>query len=92
MAEKTAVEVLKESISKLKDQFQPLMGAETDKFIQIACNYVEANPKLLEASRPSLYAAILKAAQCRLFIDGQEASLVPFSGTMTMMTGYKGIL
>jgi len=28
MAEKTAVEVLKESISKLKDQFQPLMGAD----------------------------------------------------------------
>lgn len=93
MAEKTALEVFKSDLENLKAKFQALLKDDTDKFVQIAGNYVELNQeKLLTAQRPSLFSAIMKAAQCRLFIDGQEASLVPFSGTVTMMTGYKGIL
>lgn len=92
MAEKSALEVLKLSIEALKEQIKPLMKDDTDKFIQIACNYIEANQKVMDATRPSLFAAILKAAQCSLFIDGQESSIVSFNQTATLMTGYKGIL
>jgi recombination protein RecT len=88
----TELELLKSSITKLKPELEPLLGADTDKFIQIACNFLEGKPKLLAASRPSLFAEIIKAAQQRLFLDGQEASLVPFKETVKLMVGYKGIL
>lgn len=94
MAEQLSqTQAFRKELSALKDKFEPLLKQDTDKFLQIAANYVEANAdKLLAASRPSLYSAIMKAAQCHLFIDGSEASLVPFKQTVTMMTGYKGIL
>lgn len=92
MAEKSVLEVRKMDLENLKPKFQALMKDDTDKFVQIASNYLEQNPKLLECSSASFFAAVTKAAQCGLFIDGQEASIVPFKGTATMMTGYKGIL
>lgn len=92
MAEITQMQALKNDLMAMKEKFEALLKSDTDKFLQIAVNYVEQNQKLLEANRASLYSAILKSAQCHLFIDGQEASLVPFKGNVTMMTGYKGIL
>lgn len=86
------IEDLKISIEKLKDQIVPIMKEDTGKFIQVVCNYVEANPKVADATSASIFAAILKAAQCSLYIDGQESSIVAFSGNATLMTGYKGIL
>lgn len=92
MAEITKLEATIKTIQAMKDQIQPLLKTDTDKFLQIACNFLTANQKLLECSSVSILSSIMKAAQCGLFIDGQEASLVPFSGSATMMTGYKGIL
>ena len=88
----TELEALKTSITNLKEQLTPLLGADTDKFIQIACNFLDGKPKLLAANRASLFAEITKAAQSRLFLDGQEASLVPFKDQVKLMVGYKGIL
>ena len=88
----TELEALKTSIANLKESLTPLLGADTDKFIQIACNFMDGKPKLLAASRASLFAEITKAAQSRLFLDGQEASLVPFKDQVKLMVGYKGIL
>lgn len=88
----TELDQLKTSISNLKESLTPLLGPDTDKFIQIACNFLEGKPKLLAANRASLFAAITRAAQSRLFIDGQEASIVTFKDQASMMTGYKGIL
>ena len=88
----TELEALKTSIANLKEQLTPLLGADTDKFIQIACNFLDGKPKLLAANRASLFAEITKAAQSRLFLDGQEASLVPFKDQVKLMVGYKGIL
>lgn len=90
--EKSALDLFKDSLEQMTPQLQPLLKEDTEKFIQIAGNFISGAPKLLECTRPSLFNAIIKAAQCRLFIDGQEASIVPFKGTATMMTGYKGIL
>lgn len=88
----TELEQLKTSIGNLKESLTPLLGADTDKFIQIACNFLDGKPKLLAANRASLFAEITKAAQSRLFLDGQEASLVPFKDQVKLMVGYKGIL
>lgn len=86
----TETEQLKINISNLT--LEPLLGADTEKFIQIACNFLDGKPKLLQANRASLFAEITKAAQSRLFLDGQEASLVPFKEQVKLMVGYKGIL
>ena len=88
----TELDQLKTSITNLKEQLTPLLGADTEKFIQIACNFLDGKPKLLAANRASLFAEITKAAQSRLFLDGQEASLVPFKDQVKLMVGYKGIL
>ena len=88
----TELDQLKTSIGNLKESLTPLLGADTDKFIQIACNFMDGKLKLLAASRASLFAEITKAAQSRLFLDGQEASLVPFKDQVKLMVGYKGIL
>ena len=76
MAEITQMQALKNDLMAMKEKFEALLKSDTDKFLQIAVNYVEQNQKLLGANRASLYSAILKSAQCHLFIDGQEASLV----------------
>jgi recombination protein RecT len=88
----TVFEEFKKNLQEVRADFEKLLGGDTDKFIQVASNFVEQHSKLLEANKASLYKAITDAAQCRLFLDGQEASLVPFKGTVKMMTGYKGIL
>lgn len=86
------MEAFRHDLQNLKDQIIPLMKDDTDKFIVIAYNFIESRPKLLEATRASLYAEILKAAQMRIFIDGQEAGLAPFKGTVKLMVMYKGLL
>lgn len=92
MAEITKYQELCDNIEKMKDSLIPLLGADTDKFIQIACNYIDGKNRILESSSASLYSEIIKAAQMRLFVDGQEASIVPFKGICKLMVGYKGLL
>lgn len=85
-------DLLKKNIVNMREQFVPLLGIDTEKFIQILVNFLTGKEKLLKAGRASLFAEIQKAAQMRLFIDGQEASLVPFKESVKLMVGYKGIL
>jgi len=83
---------IKQTLLDMRSNLEPLLGTDTDKFIQIADNFVAAKPKLLEADRPSLLKAITDAAQAHLFIDGQECSLVPYKGVVKYSPGYKGLL
>lgn len=95
MTEKTQLQAFKDTLIELKSSLKPLLNDDVDKFVQIASNHVEQSKqldKLLAAKRASLFAAINKAAQCRLYLDGQEASLVAFKEDVTLMVGYKGIL
>lgn len=52
----------------------------SDRFTRIAVSAINSNPELLspEIDRRSLYAAVMKAAQDGLVIDGREAALVTF--------------
>lgn len=52
----------------------------SDRFTRIAVSAINSNPDLLspEIDRRSLYAAVMKAAQDGLVIDGREAALVTF--------------
>lgn len=54
----------------------------SERFTRIAVSAVNSNPELLspDIDRRSLYAAVMKAAQDGLVIDGREAALVTFKG------------
>lgn len=94
MVAKTEMELLKDSILAMKDSLSAglMSSAEAEKFLSIAANHIDGKQKLLECNRPSLFAEITKAAQLKLYLDGQEASLVPFKGTVKLLVGYKGLL
>lgn len=88
----TAIQEFKKNLIAARDKFEPLLKGDTDKFLEIAANYVEQNQGLLEKDRNSLYASITRAAQQGLYLDGQEAALVPFKGQVKFMSMYKGLL
>lgn len=86
------LDIFTTDLKRMKESLTPLLKEDCDKFIQIATNYIQQSNKLLEKNRQTLFSAIIKAAQCRLFLDGQEASLVPFRDEVKLMVGYKGLL
>ena len=88
----TAIQEFKQNLMAMKEKFEPLLKSDTDKFLQIAQNYVEQNQGLLDKDRLSLYASIMRAAQQGLYIDGQESALIPFKGQVKFMSMYKGLL
>lgn len=88
----TKLQSIKNTIKAMAESITPLVKNETDKFINIAQNFIEQAPKLQDCSTASICSAVMKAAQLNLFIDGQECSIVPFKGSAVLMTGYKGIL
>jgi recombination protein RecT len=86
------IDEFKNTVSAMKESLSKILGADTDKFIQVACNYVEQNQSLLDKDRASLYKTINDAAQAGLYLDGQEAAPVPFKGKVKFMPMYKGLL
>lgn len=87
-----AIQEFKQNLIEMKSSLEPILKSDTDKFIQIASNYIENNEDLLLKNRQSLYAAIFRAAQNVLYIDGQESALVPFKEKVKFMSMYKGLL
>ena len=63
--------------AKRGDQLAAMLpeGISVDKFIGIVTTAVVREPKLLDADRPSLYTACLRAATDGLLPDGREAVL-----------------
>lgn len=88
----TEIQEFKQNLTAIRDKLEPMLKGDTDKFIQIAANYVEQNQHLLKKNRASLYDSIIKAAQQGLYIDGLEAALVPFKDDVKFMSMYKGLL
>lgn len=88
----TRLDEFKQNLMLTKDKLKDILKGDTDKFIQIALNYIEQNLSLLDKDRNSLYKAITDAAQAGLYIDGQESALVPFKGKVKFMSMYKGLL
>jgi phage RecT family recombinase len=88
----TKLEEFKQTLIDLRPSLEPLLKSDVDKFIQITANFMEQKQNLLESNRTTLLKAIMDAAQCHLFIDGQESAIVPFKGAAKFMSMYKGIL
>ena len=68
-------EKLDRQLEASRGEFQKLLGKEipVDRFIRTVKNAVLGNPELLDADRPSLISAAMKAASDQLIPDGREA-------------------
>lgn len=81
MTEAKAVTVI-DSVRKMEPEFKLALPNHipSERFTRIAISAINSNADLLDPSidRRSLYAAVMKAAQDGLVIDGREAALVTF--------------
>lgn len=66
---------LDRQLENSRGEFAKLLGRDipVDRFIRTVKNAVLANPELLDADRPSLISAAMRAAQDQLIPDGREA-------------------
>lgn len=71
-----------DTINNMQSEFARALPQHipSDRFTRVAVSAINSNPELLspEIDRRSLYAAVMKAAQDGLVIDGREAALVTF--------------
>lgn len=62
------------------------------KFMRTAVSAAQNNPQILNCDRQSVYAAVQKAAQDGLILDGREAAITIFGKQATYMPMTNGIL
>lgn len=71
-----------DTVNKMEPEFKRALPQHipSERFTRIAVSAINSNPELLDPQidRRSLYAAVMKAAQDGLVIDGREAALVTF--------------
>lgn len=81
-------------LAKNKEKLRVMLpeNIEPEKFMRIVLMAVQKNPFLLSLNRDSLFTSCLSAAQDGLLLDGKEAALVPFKGTVTYIPMVSGIL
>lgn len=71
---RNTIEAQKDAIAK-----QLPKGIDADRFIRTAVTTINLNPKLLNCTPVSLYAAFMQAAKDGLLPDGKEAVIQPYS-------------
>jgi recombination protein RecT len=75
------VDELKGSIQKMDSQFKAALPPHipVEKFTRVLMTAISQTPALAECTRPSIFAACMKAAQDGLLPDGREAAIVMFN-------------
>lgn len=88
-------DVVRDLVEAHEKQFELALAGEIDakKFARVALTAIRDNPKLQEASIPSLLGALLGAAQLGLEPHGplEHCYLVPYAGEVQLIIGYKGM-
>lgn len=76
----TPIVDLRKSLDQLKPELKMILPEHVtpEKFVRVILNAVQQTPALLEADRPSLFSACMKAAQDGLLVDGREAAIVVY--------------
>jgi recombination protein RecT len=62
-----------------------------DRFMRVALTALNKTPKLLDCTKQSVLACLIKCAELGLEPDGRRAHLIPFKDTCTVIIDYKGI-
>jgi len=82
-------------LAKYKDQLAPILPSHmsVDRMLRIAFASMTRNPKLFECTKPSLFMAILQAAQLGLEPGlRNSAHIIPFGKEAVMVVGYQGLV
>jgi len=89
-----------DSVRKAIDLMKPQMALALprhltpERFARVSVSAIQANPKLLNCNRISLFAALMTGAQLGLEPDGVlgQAYLIPFGDKVQFIPGYKGLI
>lgn len=70
--------VIKDYFDKRRNEIAAALppGMRPERFIRVVLTAIQTNPELLDASRPSLWNASMRAAQDGLLPDGREGAMV----------------
>ena len=81
-------------IDAMEPEFKRALGAAvpSERFTRIARSAVAGNPDLAALDRPSLFKAIMQAAQDGLVLDGKEAAVIPFKGKAQYLPMVAGLV
>lgn len=95
-AEKDRPTRIQELLQANQEKYEQVLAGVVDskKFLGLVLREVRVNPKLAEASIPSLLGAVLGAAQLGLEPGGTlgHAYLVPYKKEVQLVIGYKGMV
>ncbi len=77
----TQIDDVRNTLTKMDREFTKVLppGITAERFIRVVMTAVQGNPKLLEATRSTLFEACTKCATDGLIPDGREAALVVYS-------------
>jgi phage RecT family recombinase len=88
------IEIFENTLRPLTPHFEQALGRTmpVERLMRSIMISIERNPKLLAANRQTLLNAAMSAACLGLEVDGAtgQAFLVPFSGKVQIIIGYKG--
>lgn len=75
------VDELKGSLQKMDSQFKAALPPHipVEKFTRVLLTAISQSPAIAECSKPSVFAACMRAAQDGLLPDGREAAIVTFN-------------
>lgn len=78
------VDELKGSIQKMDSQFKAALPPHipVEKFTRVLMTAISQTPALAECTRPSIFAACMRAAQDGLLPDGREGAIVSYNSKM----------
>lgn len=88
------IDELRTNLSAMSRQFQMVLPPHVppERFLRVVMTAVQAEPKLLDCNRATLFSACMKAATDGLLPDGREGAIVPFKGSAQWMPMVGGIL
>ena len=89
----TPIDDVRNNLNRMEDQFKNALPSHIPpkKFIRMAMTAIQTTTSLLSATRPSLYAALIKCASDGLAPNGEEAAIIPYGKTARYMPMVKGI-
>lgn len=94
-AKRTRVDQVKDLLNANEAKYEQVLAGVVDskKFLGMVLREVRLNPRLAEASLPSLMGAVLGAAQLGLEVGStlDHCYLVPYDGEVQLILGYKGM-
>lgn len=88
------IAIARKDLERMQPQFEAALpaGISAERFSRVVVTALQANPKLLEVDRNTLWQACMRCAQDGLLPDAREASLVIYGNRAQYLPMYGGII